>query len=315
MSYNVPNQFGGVTTPTVPAAELDANNQYIMNFATNPVNFPMLAVDAGSTNNVALTVDTNGQAVNVGATLKFKPLHTNTGATHITVNGATTVWIKKQVAGVLTDIAPNDLVAGAITMVHYTGPDWVLSQPATLPYLPLVGGTMTGTLNMGGNAITNVPTPGTSTAAANRQYVDDATTAIRIPVGYMAMNNTGANPGAPIGSGGLGYGTWVNVGTGQYIGSAGAGNDGTDGFSIAAGSNTGGAFKYKNRLTVGQLAQHSHALAHPLPTYTSGKSTSSGSFTLPDVSSGITDTNTIGNSDPIDNTPPVYGVYFFLRTA
>lgn len=39
-------------------------------------------------------------------------------------------------------------------------------------YLPLAGGTMDGTINMGGNAITNVATPSADTDVSNKQYTD-----------------------------------------------------------------------------------------------------------------------------------------------
>jgi hypothetical protein len=43
--------------------------------------------------------------------------------------------------------------------------------------LSLTGGTMTGSIDMGSNSITNVPTPTTSTDAANKDYVDGSLSA------------------------------------------------------------------------------------------------------------------------------------------
>lgn len=39
-------------------------------------------------------------------------------------------------------------------------------------YLPLAGGTMSGAINMGENAITNVATPSADTDVSNKQYTD-----------------------------------------------------------------------------------------------------------------------------------------------
>ena len=45
-------------------------------------------------------------------------------------------------------------------------------------YLPLSGGTMTGTLNMGLNPITSLPVPVNANDATNKNYVDTATSAL-----------------------------------------------------------------------------------------------------------------------------------------
>lgn len=47
-----------------------------------------------------------------------------------------------------------------------------------MKYLPLSGGTMTGTINMNNKKIQNVPTPTNLTDAANKKYVDDKTKSI-----------------------------------------------------------------------------------------------------------------------------------------
>jgi hypothetical protein len=46
--------------------------------------------------------------------------------------------------------------------------------PVNTSSLPLAGGTMAGAINMGGNAVTNVPTPVAAGDAANKSYVDAA---------------------------------------------------------------------------------------------------------------------------------------------
>lgn len=49
---------------------------------------------------------------------------------------------------------------------------WVNRSPTAAGVLPLSGGTLTGALSMGGNALVQVPTPVAGTDAANKAYVD-----------------------------------------------------------------------------------------------------------------------------------------------
>ncbi len=67
---------------------------------------------------------------------------------------------------------------------------------ALLGGLPLSGGTMAGVINMGGFGITNLPSPGSSGAAATKGYVDAAVAgATNLPVGCsVEWNTTAAAP-------------------------------------------------------------------------------------------------------------------------
>jgi microcystin-dependent protein len=61
--------------------------------------------------------------------------------------------------------------------------------------LPLTGGTMAGAIAMAGFAITGLPSPGSSSAAATKGYVDAALAASAVPVGCsIEWNGAGAVP-------------------------------------------------------------------------------------------------------------------------
>lgn len=72
--------------------------------------------------------------------------------------------------GGLADVTITTPLTGDI--LQYNGVVWVNSSLAA-SFLPLSGGTMTGTINMGGNGITNLPLPVGTYDATNKQYVDD----------------------------------------------------------------------------------------------------------------------------------------------
>lgn len=57
-----------------------------------------------------------------------------------------------------------------------------------LPYLPLVGGTMTGSIDMGANVIGNVGAPVNPTDAVTKKYVDDAVTGVTPTESYLPVS-------------------------------------------------------------------------------------------------------------------------------
>ena len=67
-------------------------------------------------------------------------------------------------------------------------------------YLPLTGGTLSGALNLGGNAINNIASPSLSTDAANKGYVDSAINGLtwKGPVQAYAASNTALTGGSTL---------------------------------------------------------------------------------------------------------------------
>lgn len=55
-----------------------------------------------------------------------------------------------------------------------TSIDNITNGTTVLPYLPIKGGTMQGSINMNNKSITNVPSPSADGDAVNKKYVDDA---------------------------------------------------------------------------------------------------------------------------------------------
>lgn len=57
-----------------------------------------------------------------------------------------------------------------------------------LPYLPIAGGTMNGSINMGSNNLINVGAPTNPTDAATKKYVDDAVTGVTPTESYLPVS-------------------------------------------------------------------------------------------------------------------------------
>jgi hypothetical protein len=127
--------------------------------------------------------------------------------------------------------------------------------------------------------------------------------------------------------------TWDAVAEGRFLAGVGLGNDGVNNKNITSGDNSG---KYVTTLTVGQLPSHTHTgvtgTRGP-----SGETLMSGEPTLLDSRRSMvhenaghtTDDNTnktlnldgqvfldnTGSGNPIDNTPPSFGVYVWKRIS
>jgi hypothetical protein len=113
-------------------------------------------------------------------------------------NGTTLAWEASSVItnntngnGTNVTITAPLIGAGAtFTTVGATTFTGALTGHASLD-LALAGGTMSGSINMGGSRIASLATPSTSTDAANKSYVDagDATNATAIASNTTAINN------------------------------------------------------------------------------------------------------------------------------
>ena len=74
----------------------------------------------------------------------------------------------------------------------YTGTEAEFAQKLITPCLPLAGGTMTGTLDMGGQQLTGLVKPTESTHAATKAYVDG-----KRSYQYVTLNSNAWTPTAP----------------------------------------------------------------------------------------------------------------------
>lgn len=97
-------------------------------------------------------------------------------------DAATASWVTAQIASAVSLISDiNDLSDVVITspsnnqILIYSGGNWINSSGSTI-FLKLSGGTMTGGINMGSNAITNLPAypgyPSSDYHVASKKYVD-----------------------------------------------------------------------------------------------------------------------------------------------
>jgi len=127
--------------------------------------------------------------------------------------------------------------------------------------------------------------------------------------------------------------TWQAVAEGKFLAGVGLGNDGVNNKNITSGDNSG---KYENTLTVDQLPSHTHTGVTGT-VGSGGEAITDGEPTLLDSRQSInhqnsghtssTDSNKIlkldgqvflnntGSGNPIDNTPPSFGVYVWKRIS
>ena len=146
------------------------------------------------------------------------------------------------------------------------------------------------------------------------------------PIGavYLTVNNQ--NPGSFLG------GTWAQISQGTYLAGVGTNEDGAgDELDINAGQNEGDPFKNKNVLEIADLPPLDDALivagnfedgipgsvdAGTAPDgggwAEAGNRDSLGPYTGPDIDITISPD---GESRPLSNTPPAYGVYVWQKQA
>jgi hypothetical protein len=135
-----------------------ADNQFM--FGTTLSNYVMPGLSTGgSTMNV--TVDSNGQ---LGITPTVDAAAAQTTANTAIANAAT--------AQAIADTAANN-AATAQTTANTGVTNAAAAQTTANGALQRTGGTMTGALSMGGNAITNVADPVNAGDATNKAYVDN----------------------------------------------------------------------------------------------------------------------------------------------
>ena len=102
--------------------------------------------------------------------------------------------------------SPPDVETGSILV--YSAGQWRNEVPSATPFLPLTGGTLTGplttaavnlggTMDVGGNAIINIPTPTAGSQAVNKDYVDLATGTVSITALQDIPDVTYTGPGSP----------------------------------------------------------------------------------------------------------------------
>ncbi|MEX5343029.1 phage tail protein [Pseudomonas sp. I2] len=131
--------------------------------------------------------------------------------------------------------------------------------------------------------------------------------AVVYPVGSIYMNASVATNPATL----LGFGTWVALGTGRMLISAGSGTDARGEERAFALGSTGG--EYGHVLTIAEMPEHDHTVpqgvtAGPAGEYTSGDDMTSQVATNP--ASGPA-----GGGQAHNNMPPYLAVHMWRRTA
>lgn len=113
-------------------------------------------LDALGTNTIAITSNSPITAITSGMTLAFRAAATNTTAVTLNLNGLGGKDIRKVVTGGTDSVAlsAGDINIKGVYVVHYDATTnagaggWILLNPAGAAYLPLTGGTLTGSLEL-----------------------------------------------------------------------------------------------------------------------------------------------------------------------
>lgn len=120
------------------------------------------------------------------------------------------------------------------------------------------------------------------------------------------------NPGSPVSSGGLGFGTWqekpgrVPIGAGSY-------SDGTNSKSFNENSDYG---KFMHRLSIDEMPSHSHGQHLPVD-YGGSQDLQSlvGSANADEQFIPMENTTSVGGGQPHNNIQPCFGVRIWYRVA
>lgn len=141
------------------------------------------------------------------------------------------------------------------------------------------------------------------------------------PVGSVYVTIVATNPGTL-----LGHGTWAARSQGRYLAGVGTGTDSASATKAQAAGDGGGT--YEVTLSEDQMPVHSHRVyarsdggdqarnygLGGLGTALTGGTEGTQSY-ISVTGSAVKIIEDTGGTDPIDNTPPSFGVYIWERTA
>lgn len=131
----------------------------------------------------------------------------------------------------------------------------------------------------------------------------------KLKVGTIYFSANATNPSNDFEDGGLGYGTWSQVGAGQFIAGVGSGTDANGVIhQVALGANAG---EYEHTLTEDEMPSHTHTLLG-IPG-DQVRDTSSGSQKR--SAKNTQTTSSSGGDQPHNNILPHLGLYIWQRTA
>lgn len=125
----------------------------------------------------AITTYTAGQC------FRFVSAGANTGAVTLNINGLGAKNVTKNGA---TALASGDIASGAVVQVVYDGTQFQLTNVNSGAFLPLTGGTMSGAIAMGSNAITGVANAVNAQDVVAKNQLDAVST-----VANAALPNSG----------------------------------------------------------------------------------------------------------------------------
>lgn len=112
-------------------------------------------------------------AYTLGQCFRFVSAGANTGAVTLNINGLGAKNVTKNGA---TALVSGDIASGAVVQVVYDGTQFQLAAVNSGSYLPLAGGTMSGAIAMGANAITGISNAVNAQDAVAKNQLDAVST-------------------------------------------------------------------------------------------------------------------------------------------
>ena len=161
-------------------------------------NFTLTSTGSANAYVLTYTVAPAGLTVIVGQEFSFITNFANTGAATLNINSLGAVTIKKDVAGVLTDLASADIASGNYIKVNYNGTFFVLSGRQSGVALLASANTFTATQTLTVDDAVNSSTSDVIALNHTTSGTAAAGIGIRLPFGLENGSGTLVSPAAAI---------------------------------------------------------------------------------------------------------------------
>jgi hypothetical protein len=125
------NQAAALVADNTDVA-VGSGNKYVSQTGLQHSAETYAADSSGAANTITATLSPVPTSYTAGMTVSIKVANATTGATTINLNSLGAKTVKKYVAGALTDLAANDLLAGQTATFGYDGTYFILQSPTAM---------------------------------------------------------------------------------------------------------------------------------------------------------------------------------------